>query len=204
VRAALRASAYGDLRLMFPMISGLGEVEELRTLVHDVMAELDAEGVAFNRALQMGIMMEVPSAALIADELAKAVSFFSIGTNDLIQYTLAVDRVNERVAHLYQPCHPGVLRLIRRIIEAAQSGSIPVSICGEMCSEPMHAVLLLGLGLRSFSVSPIAIPVLKKVFRQITMKQAAEIAATCLSFTTSAQCQDFLNRRLGEWLPQPW
>ena len=180
------------------------EVFQLKKMIKEVMNELKSEDIDFNSKLKIGIMMEVPSAALIADQLAKVVDFFSIGTNDLIQYALAVDRVNERVAHLYQPCHPGVLRLIRMIIAASRKGRIPVSICGEMCSEPSYAILLMGLGLRRFSVSPIAIPIIKKIARQITMKQASEIASTCLEFNTAEEGQDFLNRKVNEWLPTPW
>ena len=189
---------------MLPMITQLDEIDEMKSLVADSKVELRKEGHEFDDDLQVGIMMEVPSAALIADQLAREVDFFSIGTNDLIQYTLAVDRVNERVAHLYQPCHPAVLRLIHMIIQAGRAAEIPVSICGEMCSEPVYAILLLGLGLRSMSVSPVAIPTIKNVTRQITMKDAAEIAQRCLEFQAADECEEYLQEATRNWLPRVW
>ena len=204
IRAVLRASAHGGVRLMLPMITQLDEIDEMKSLVADSKVELRKEGHEFDDDLQVGIMMEVPSAALIADQLAREVDFFSIGTNDLIQYTLAVDRVNERVAHLYQPCHPAVLRLIHMIIQAGRAAEIPVSICGEMCSEPVYAILLLGLGLRSMSVSPVAIPTIKNVTRQITMKDAAEIAQRCLEFQAADECEEYLQEATRNWLPRVW
>jgi phosphotransferase system enzyme I (PtsI) len=204
IRAVLRASAHGDVRLMLPMISQLDEIDEMKALVARSKSELRQEKQPFKEDLPLGVMMEVPSAALIADQLAREIDFFSIGTNDLIQYTLAVDRVNERVAHLYQPCHPAVLRLIHMIIQAGRDAEIPVSICGEMCSEPVYAILLLGLGLRSLSVSPVAIPTIKKVSRQITMKDASEIAGRCLEFQAAEECEEFLQEATRSWLPSVW
>ena len=176
----------------------------MKEFVEKIKSELRDEGEKFDENLSIGVMMEVPSAALIAGQIAREVDFFSIGTNDLIQYTLAVDRVNERVAHLYQPCHPAVLRLILMIIEAARDARISVSICGEMCSEPIYAIVLLGLGLRSFSVSPVAIPTIKKICRQITMKDAAETAAKCLEFKTADECEEYLQVATKSWLANAW
>lgn len=204
IRAILRASHHGHAKLMLPMVSQLEEVQRFKQLIIEIQRELEQEGQPFDPDLELGIMVEVPAAALLSSHLAREVHFFSIGTNDLIQYTLAVDRVNERVHHLYQPCHPAVLRLIRMIIEEAGKSGIPVSICGEMCSEPAYAILLMGLGLRNFSVSPVAIPTVKKVIRQITMKQARETAADCLKFKTADECQSFLNVKTRHWLPNPW
>ncbi len=204
IRAILRASHFGNAKLMLPMIAQLEEVQRFKKLIIEAQRELDKEEIPYNPDLEVGIMVEVPAAALSASQLAREAQFFSIGTNDLIQYTVAVDRVNERVAHLYQPCHPAVLRLIKMIIEEAGKSQIPVSICGEMCSEPAYAILLMGLGLRNFSVSPVAIPMIKKVIRQITMKQARETAQDCLKFKTADECQSFLNVKTRRWLPNPW
>lgn len=204
IRAVLRASVHGNIRLMFPMVSQIDEVRHMKEFVEKIKSELRDEGEKFDENLSIGVMMEVPSAALIAGQIAREVDFFSIGTNDLIQYTLAVDRVNERVAHLYQPCHPAVLRLILMIIEAARDARISVSICGEMCSEPIYAIVLLGLGLRSFSVSPVAIPTIKKICRQITMKDAAETAAKCLEFKTADECEEYLQVATKSWLANAW
>ncbi|MBI4583625.1 MAG: phosphoenolpyruvate--protein phosphotransferase [Planctomycetes bacterium] len=204
IRAVLRASVYGDVKLMLPMISDLEEIRRSKKLIHDMQRDLEREGKPFNPDMDIGIMVEVPSAALTADQLAREVDFFSIGTNDLIQYSLAVDRVNERVAHLYQPCHPAVLRLIRMIIDAGHAAGIQVSICGEMCSEPAYAVMLMGLGLRSFSVSPIALPAIKKITRLITMKEATEIATACLRFNNASESQAYLARRTQTLMPKLW
>lgn len=202
LRAILRASRHGKVRILFPMISNLEELREARRILREVQDELAREDVEFDRGVPVGIMVEVPSAAVLADSFAKEVDFFSIGTNDLIQYSMAVDRVNERVAHLYQPGHPAILRLIRDVVEAGRKQGIGVSICGEMCSEPVFATVLLGLGLRSFSVSPISIPTVKRLIRSLSMSDARDIAATCLSYETAGETQQFLESRVKNLLPQ--
>jgi phosphotransferase system enzyme I (PtsI) len=151
--------------------------------------------------MPLGIMVEVPSAALAADQLAREVDFFSIGTNDLVQYTLAVDRVNERVAHLYQPGSPAILRLLRNIIVAGQQSTIHICACGEMSADPRFAVLLLGLGLRRFSVAPVAIPIVKHVVRSVTLAEAEAIAEKAILLPTAQECNDFLQERIGSLLP---
>jgi phosphotransferase system enzyme I (PtsI) len=201
LRAALRASTIGPIKLMLPMISSLDELHRARAFIEGVQAELEREGVEIDRNIPLGIMVEVPSTALLADLFAREVSFFSIGTNDLIQYCLAVDRVNERVAHLYQPAHPAILRLLSNVIEAGHRQGIEVSICGEMCGEPIYTILLLGLGLRSFSVSPISIPVIKRLVRRVSMKDALDVARRCLRFDTAEESQRFLEARVRELLP---
>ena len=149
----------------------------------------------------VGIMVEVPSIALIIDRVADEVDFFSIGTNDLVQYSLAVDRVNEHVAHLYQPAHPGILRLIKEVIAASNRAGIQVSICGEMCSEPAYVLLLMGLGLRHFSLSPIAIPTVKRIIRQVTITEASEVAEQCLNSEQASESEVLLSRRASKLLP---
>jgi len=186
---------------MIPMVATLEEVRRSRALIDDVRAELEAEGVEIAPRVPVGIMVEVPSIALMADRVAKEVDFFSIGTNDLVQYCLAVDRVNEKVAHLYQPAHPAILSLMKLVIDAGARAGIPVSLCGEMCSEPIYTVLLLGLGLRHFSVSPIAIPTVKRVIRQVCMREAFEIADECLACGQAEEALEILQSRVRGLVP---
>ena len=201
LRAALRVSVFGPVKIMLPMISTIEELRSAKSIIAEVRKELEAEGVEMAPRVPVGIMVEVPSIALIIDRVADEVDFFSIGTNDLVQYSLAVDRVNEHVAHLYQPSHPGILRLIGEVIVASNRAGIQVSICGEMCSEPAYVLLLMGLGLRHFSLSPIAIPTVKRIIRQVTMKEAVEVAEQCLGAEQSSESEEFLARRISKLLP---
>jgi phosphotransferase system enzyme I (PtsI) len=202
LRAILRASAFGPIKLMLPMIASLAGVRKAKLIISDVMDGPGREGVPFDDRLPVGIMVEVPSAALIADFLAREVAFFSIGTNDLVQYTLAVDRVNERVADLYQPSHPAILRLILSVIEAGWRHGIEVSMCGEMSGEVVYTIPLIGLGLRTFSISPGTIPEVKKVTRSISVREAEEVVDRIFTFSDARQTDSYLRERAKRIIPQ--
>ncbi len=186
LRGLLRASAHGPLKLMFPMISGVAELRAVKTIVGDVMDELRGEGAAFDEDVEMGIMIEMPSAALTADLLAKECDFFSIGTNDLIQYTMAVDRVNEFVSYLYEPLHPSLIRLIGEVTRAAHAAKIPVAVCGEMAGEPMIAPILVGLGVRELSMSAVSMPEVKAAIRQMHTNEAEGLVTRVRDLPTTA------------------
>jgi phosphotransferase system enzyme I (PtsI) len=192
LRALLRASVHGSLKIMFPMISGVAELEAALESLRDARAELEAQGIPVAAHIPVGTMIEVPSAALISDHLATMVDFFSVGTNDLTQYTLAVDRGNERIARLYEPFHPGVLRLLRTVIDNAHAAGIPVAMCGEMASDPRAAVLLLGLGLDEFSMNFVSLPKVKQVIRSLTSQEARTIADSVLTLKRSREIETAL------------
>jgi phosphotransferase system enzyme I (PtsI) len=201
LRAILKASAYGKLRVMYPMISGLEELRQANALLDECAKELKKEGVPFDENIEKGAMIEVPSAALTSDILAREVDFFSIGTNDLIQYSLAVDRVNEKIAYLYEPTHPAVLRLIKSIVDHGHNAGIWVGMCGEMAGDIVMTVILLGLGLDEFSTSPIATPEIKRIIRAVTMRQAKEIAGEALTLLTGKDVEAFARKKLKEIVP---
>lgn len=192
LRAILRASAGHNVQIMFPMIATLAEVQRAREALGRMQRQLAEEGVAFDSQTPVGIMVEVPSAALMADLIAPHVDFFSIGTNDLIQYTMACDRVNEKVAHLYDPLHPAVLRLVGQVIEAAHRAGKRVGMCGEMASDPEAIPLLLGLGLDEFSMNAPAIPSAKELLASLTLSQARAIAQEALGRSTASDVRDYL------------
>jgi len=195
LRAILRASADGNVRMMYPMISGVDELNQANAHVEKCKAELRAENIPFNDKLEIGAMIEIPSAALVAEALAKKVAFFSIGSNDLIQYTLAADRTNEKVSHLYEPTHPSILRLIKMTVDAAHSHGIWAGVCGEMAGDPVLAPLLLGLGVDELSAAPSAIDAVKYIIRRVKIEEArqlAEFALQCESPTEIfSRCQSF-------------
>jgi phosphoenolpyruvate-protein phosphotransferase (PTS system enzyme I) len=202
LRAIMRASTLGDVRIMFPMISTLMELRQAKMVLYDVMEDLEDEGVEFRREIPIGMMIEVPSAALMADSFAKEVNFFSIGTNDLIQYTLAVDRTNEKVAGLFCPGHPSVLKLLRDVIRIGQRHNISVSVCGEMAGEPLYTLLLLGLGLTLFSMNGPDVPEVKKVIRSTTLEHARQVARRVMSFDSERQVMHFLREETRKLVPE--
>lgn len=203
LRAILRASALGNVKILFPLISSLQELQRAKQMVWETMEELDKERVVFNKNIDMGVMLEVPSAVIIADILAKECDFFSIGTNDLIQYSLAVDRNNERVAYLYCPVHPAILRLLKVAIKAAADNNIPIGICGQMGSEIEYTAPLIGMGLTEFSVAPATIiPEIKKIVRSITFQKAKEIAETACQFEDPEKTIRYLRNIAIDILPE--
>lgn len=200
LRAILRAAAHGDARIMFPMISTIEELDQAQELLAYARSECERRGHAIPARVPTGIMVEVPSAAIASDILAHRCDFFSIGTNDLTQYTLAVDRGNERVASLHDPFHPSVIRLIKTTIDSGRGAGIPVGLCGEMASDPAAALLLLGLGLDEFSMSSQAVPAVKRLIRSVSMATAREIAAEALTMRSAAGVRGFLEDRVADFV----
>jgi len=207
LRAILRASHYGKVRIMFPMISGVAEIRTCKRLLREVAAQLDSEGIPYASDLQIGIMVETPSAVLIAPLLAKEVDFFSIGTNDLIQYCLAVDRSNEYVAYLYDPLHPAILRALKTTCDAANSAGIDVCICGEMAGEPLYAMVLAGLGFDELSMNAACVPRVKRVLRQVSRSDGEQLIEQLLQLPTSkevsARIEEEMRKRLPEIFAHP-
>ncbi len=194
LRAILRASALGNVKILFPMISGFDELLECKNVIEIVKSELSKEKISFNKDLEIGVMIEVPSAAILADKLAKEVSFLSIGTNDLVQYLLAVDRGNERIAYLYKHLHPAVLRSIKDIIVAGHKEGVWVGMCGEMAGDPLATLILLGLELDEFSVSPLSVPEIKKIIRSVDFREAVRVANKALEFEKSSDVERFMTK----------
>ena len=195
LRAILRASASGNVRMMYPMISGVDELNQANAHVEKCKAELRAEKIPFDEKMEIGAMIEIPSAALVSESLARRVSFFSIGTNDLIQYTLAADRTNEKVSHLYEPTHPSILRLIKMTVDAAHANGIWVGVCGEIGGDPVLAPLLIGLGVDELSAAPSAIDSVKYIIRRLKNEEALQLATFALQCESpseiAARCQEF-------------
>ena len=202
LRAILRASVLGDVRVMFPLISSLHELRQAKMILRDVMEDLDDDSIEYNSHIPVGIMVETPSAALTASILADECDFFSIGTNDLIQYTLAVDRGNERVSTLYSGADPAVLSLLRSVIHDASKARINVSICGEMASEPEFVMLLLGLGYRTFSLATPMIPEIKKLVRSVTIESCNTIARKVLAMNSEREVMNYLRSSAIKVLPE--
>ncbi len=202
LRAILRASVLGQVKIMFPLITNVQELMQAKMILHDVMEDLDEEGIPYNRDIEVGIMIETPSAALTASTLARDANFFSIGTNDLTQYTLAVDRGNELVSTLYSAADPAVLRLMRTVIQDAYKAQIDVSVCGETASEPEYVMLLLGLGVRTLSLTPPMIPEIKQVIRSVTLEECNNLARKVLAMNSERQISGYLRNAGRKVLPE--
>jgi phosphotransferase system enzyme I (PtsI) len=202
LHAILRASVLGRVKVMFPLITNIHELQQARLILRDVMEDLDDEEIPYNRDIEVGIMIETPSAALTAYHLAKEVDFFSIGTNDLTQYTLAVDRGNELVSTLYSSADPAVLRLIRTVLQDGHKAQIDTSICGEMASEPEFIMLLLGMGVRTVSIAPPMIPEIKQIIRSVTIKDCNSTARKVLSMNSERQISTYLRSMARKILPE--
>jgi phosphotransferase system enzyme I (PtsI) len=198
LRAILRASAHGNIKIMYPMVASVQEVIAARVILDEAKAELQQENIPFAAHVPVGAMIEIPSAALASDVLAKEVDFFSLGTNDLIQYVLAIDRMNEKIAYLYEPTHPAIIRLIDLVVRNGHSRDIWVGSCGEMSADPSIAILLLGLGIDEISASPVVLPKIKKAIRSIYYKDAQEMALKALSFQTGKEVKAFLDAKLKD------
>ena len=201
LRALMRASPSGRLKILLPMVSSLAEVEFARTTLESVKSELAAEGVAFDRDAPLGVMIETPAAAMIADLIAPLADFLSIGTNDLLQYTLAVDRSNEHVAYLYEPLHPAHLRMIQRIGQASRRSGIVVGMCGEMAGDPLHCWVLLALGIGELSMAPFAIPLLKRILRDSTAAEARDLLAEVLRLGSAEEIRQRVEDRMRVRFP---
>jgi phosphotransferase system enzyme I (PtsI) len=198
LRAILRAAVYGHVRILFPMISRINEIRQTKRLLKEVEQSLEKDGLPHAKKVQIGIMIEVPSAAIMADAMAKEVDFFSIGTNDLIQYTMAIDRGNRQVAHLYNPMHPAVIRLIKQVADAARHNNIPVSICGEVAGEPLYLPILLGMGLKELSTNSQAIPVVKNTIRELDIEACRKFVTKILELNTIEEIENLVNETYGD------
>jgi phosphotransferase system enzyme I (PtsI) len=201
LRSILRASVYGKTRILFPMISRLEEIREAKRIYEEVKKELKEEKIPIGKDIEIGIMIEVPSAVMIADLLAKEVDYFSIGTNDLIQYALAIDRVNERVTYLYEPLHPAVLKLIKMIVAAGHKAGIRVSMCGEMAGEPAYTLILIGLELDELSMNPLAIPRVKKIIRNSTYSESKSLLKKVMAMSSAIEIENYIKDYMARRFP---
>jgi len=201
LRGMLRASAFGKLKILFPMISGVAEIRRAKAILAEAKEELAAEGIPFDEGVEVGAMIEIPSASIIADSLANEVDFFSIGTNDLIQYALAIDRINEHVSYLYEALHPAILRMIRGVVEAGHRAGIEVAICGEMAADPAYILILLGLGLDELSMAPFNIPRVKKILRSSSYEEGKQLLEEVSRFSTAAEIEEYVKKSMEERFP---
>jgi phosphoenolpyruvate-protein phosphotransferase (PTS system enzyme I) len=202
LRAILRAALHGNVRILFPMISAWFEIRQAKDMLDEAAESLLKDGLPFNRDIEVGIMIEVPSAVIMADVMAKEVDFFSIGTNDLIQYSLAIDRGNKQVAHLYQPLDPAIIRMIKHVAAVAQESGIKIFMCGEMAGSPLHIPLLLGIGLDELSMNPPAIPAVKRIVRSLSLEDSRSFVTEALKQNTAKRVFELIRDTYGEFLPE--
>ncbi|MDD5712716.1 MAG: phosphoenolpyruvate--protein phosphotransferase [Smithellaceae bacterium] len=202
LKAILRASALGKTRILFPMISGVEEIRQAKRVLEEVKAELTAEEVVYGDDVEIGGMIEVPSAVIIARELAREVDFFSIGTNDLIQYVLAIDRINDRVTYLYEPLHPAVLRLIKQVVDIGHEEGIRVAMCGEMAGDPSYTMILLGMELDELSMNPLAIPKVKRIVRNSTLKECKALLKKVINLSSASEIRSFVEKSMRKRFPE--
>lgn len=202
LRAMLRASSLGEIRIMFPLISTIMELRQARMVLADAMEDLDEAGIAYDKDVKVGMMVEVPSAVMMMDRFVEEVDFFSIGTNDLIQYCLAVDRSNKDVANLYTAADPAVIRMIEMAVSTANKSNVPISMCGQMCGDPTYTMLLLGIGLRTLSVTPAAVPEIKRVCRSVTIEKCEEVAARVSELESARDIKTYLKEELSKVFPE--
>jgi len=202
LRAILRASALGKVRIFFPMVSGVGEIRAVKAILEEVKQELRNEGITFDEWIKIGIMVEIPSAVIIADLLAREVDFFSVGTNDLIQYSLAIDRTNEHLSSLYEPLHPAVLRSLKMVVDAAHAAGIDSCICGEMAGESEYLPILLGLGFDELSMNAVSILRVKKMLRRCSKSEAEKLVARALKFATAQEVDLFLKKEIAAFFSE--
>lgn len=201
LRAILRASAFGKARILFPMISGIEEIRAAKNILGEVRDDLKQQGIAVGGDIEIGVMIEVPSAAIIAAELAREVDFFSIGTNDLIQYVLAIDRINDQVTYLYEPLHPAVLRMIGRVVEIGHRAGIPVAMCGEMAGDPTYTMILLAMEIDELSMNPLAIPKVKEIIRETTLKEARRLLRRIMKMASAAEIREHVEKAMRDRFP---
>jgi phosphotransferase system enzyme I (PtsI) len=202
LRAILRANLHENLRIVLPLISTLNELKRAKRIIEEVKAELADASVEHNARLPVGVMIEVPAAALMADHFAREADFLSVGTNDLIQYLLAVDRINENVAYLYQPFHPAVLRTIAHLVRVAEASRIPLELCGEMAAIPLQAIALVGLGVRTLSLVPSSIPLVKNAIRSIDLGRVASLVQEAVKLGSSEDVEQLLAQQLPLQAPR--
>jgi phosphotransferase system enzyme I (PtsI) len=202
LRAILRANLHGRLRIVLPLVSTITELREAKRIIADVKQEMAEAGVEHNAELPIGVMIEVPAAAMMADVFAGEADFLSVGTNDMIQYILAVDRANENVAHLYQPLHPAVLRIISQLVRAAEAEQVPLELCGEMAANPLHAIALIGLGIRTLSLVPGSIPLVKHAVRSIELERVRSLMKDAMRLTSSIEVEELLANELPRQAPR--
>jgi phosphotransferase system enzyme I (PtsI) len=200
LRALLRATAHGDIRIMLPLVNDIEEIRRTRQMLEEEEKRLDDAGTPYNRGYKLGIMIETPAAAMTAAKLARYADFFSIGTNDLVQYTLAVDRGNARLAPLYNPFHPSVLRLIKHTADAGRDAGIEVAVCGEMAGNPLAVFLLIGLGIQALSVGTSSLPEIKKVIRSVPSHDARIAATAALDASSPGEVIEILTKGIAQWL----